>query len=415
MKAVLRWIASTVPLMVLALVLASLAWVVALEQEDPTRQERYPQAIPVTLTGMPDGMVIVGTFDTQVQVTVRAPQSVWSTLKSDDFAATVDLTGLETGIYQLPIQVRLNKRPSHVVLVEPQTVTLELEPRAERSFSVQVQVEGTPAIGYQPQPSTVTPTLVIASGPGSYLNQIAQVIARIAVQDAIADVEQESPLQPVDSMGEPVPYVTLTPPTARVRVPIELSGYYRPLAVKVALSGQPAPGYRITNISVAPPAVTVYGTPEVIAALPGFVETQPISLEGAQDDVVRQPALNLPPDITLVPGQQQVEVRIAVEPIQSSLTMEIAPESQGLEPGLVVTVSLQTVEVILGGPLPTLEGLQPGEVRVILDLVGRGPGTYQIEPYVLKPEGLAVLSINPATVQVEIVAALTPTPTRSRP
>ncbi len=415
MKAVLRWMGSTVPLMALALVLASLAWVVALEQEDPTQQERYPQAIPVVLTGLSDGMVIVGTFDTRVQVTVRAPQSVWSTLKIDDFAATVDLTGLEAGVHQLPIQVRLNKRPSQVVFVEPQTVTLELEPRIERSFRVQIQVEGEPAIGYQPLTSTLTPTLVIASGPGPYIDRIAQIVARVSVQDAIADVEQESPLQPVDHTGQPVPYVTLVPATVRVRVPIKLSSSYRPLAVKVVLGGQVAPGYRITNISVEPLAVTVYGAPEVIAALPGFVETQAINLEGAQDDIVRQPALNLPADVTLIPGQQQVEVRVSIEPIQSSLTMEIAPESQGLEPGLVVTVSLQTVEVILGGPLPMLDRLRPGEVRVILDLVGRGPGMYQIEPHVLKPEGLTVLSINPATVQVEIVAVLTPTPTPGRP
>lgn len=415
MKAVLRWMGSTVPLMVLALILASLAWVVALEQEDPTLQERYPQAIPVTLTGLPNGMVIVGTFDTRVQVTIRAPQSVWSTLKVDDFTATVDLTGLEAGTHQLPVRVTLNKRPSQVILVEPQIVTLELEPQVERSISVQIQVEGEPAIGYLRQTPTITPTLVKATGPGPYVEQIRLVVARISVQGAVADVEQELPLQPVDSTGQPIPHITLKPATARVRVPIELSGYYRPLAVKVALSGQPAPGYRITNISVEPPAVTVYGPPEVIAALPGFVETQPISLEGAQDDVIRQPALNLPPDVTLVPGQQQVEVRVSVEPIQSSLTIEIAPECQGLGPGLVVTVSLQFVEVILGGPLPTLEGLQPGEVRVILDLMGRGPGMYQIEPHVLKPEGLTVLSINPATVQVEIVAALTPTPTSTRP
>jgi len=410
MRAVLRWMGSTVPLMVLALVLASLAWVVALEQEDPTRQERYPQAIPVVLTGLPDGMVVVGTFDARVQVTVRAPQSVWSTLKIDDFAATVDLTGLEAGVHQLPVQVRLNKRPSQVVLVEPQTVTLELESQAERIFPVQVQTEGEPALGYLRQTPTVSPTVVIASGPGPYISRIAQVVARVSVQDAIADVEQESSLQPVDQTGQPVPYVTLAPATARVRIPIQLSSSYRPLAIKVVLGGQVAPGYRITNISIEPLAVTVYGPPEVIAALPGFVETQLISLEGAQDDVVRQPALNLPPDVTLIPGQQQVEVRVSIEPIQSSLTMEIAPECQGLEPGLVVTVSLQSVEVILGGPLPTLERLQPGDVRVILDLMGLEPGTYQIEPQVLKPEGLTVLSINPPTVQVEIAAS--PTPSR---
>ncbi len=408
---VLLWARSNVPLLILALVMATLAWVIAVEQEDPTRQDLYPQAIPVVPIGQPEEMVIVGGFDQRVQVTVRAPQSVWNSLTADDFTAVIDLSGLGAGSHQLPIQVTLSKQPSQVVRIEPQTVTLALEPRAERSFSVQVQVEGKPAIGYQRQTSTVTPTLVIASGPGSYLDQIVQVVARVSVQAAIVDIEQELPLQPVDSAGQTIPYITLTPATARVRVPIKLSSSYRPLAVKVVLEGQVAPGYRITNISVDPPVVTVYGVPEVIAALPGFVETQPISLEGAQDDVIKQPALNMPPDVTLVPGQQQVEVRVSIEPIQSSQTMEIVPESQGLEPGLVAAISPEIVEVILGGPLPVLEALQPGDVRVVLELFGLAPGTYQIVPAVVKPEGLTVLSINPASVQVEITATPTPTPT----
>jgi YbbR domain-containing protein len=408
MKVVLRWALSNVPLLILALVLASLAWVVALEEEDPTRQDLYSQAIPVVALGQAEGTVIVGGFDVHVQVTIRAPQSVWDTLETGDFTATVDLTGLEAGGHQVPILVTLNKQPSQVMFIEPQYVTLELEPQMERSVSVQVQIAGEPAIGYLRQTMIVNPRMVTASGPGPYVDRVVRAAAGVSVQDAIADVEEELQLQPVDSAGQIVPHVTLLPATVRVRIPIELSGYYRPLAVKVALEGQVAPGYRITNISVEPPAVTVYGTPEVIAALPGFVETQPISLEGAQEDVIRQPALNIPSDVTLVPGQQQVEVKVSIEPIQSSLTMEIAPESQGLEPSLVANVSPETIEVILGGPLPVLETLQAGDVRVLLNLLGLTPGTYQIEPQVLSPTGLTVLSINPATVQVEIIAAPTP-------
>jgi YbbR domain-containing protein len=408
MKTVLRWVVSNVPLLILALILASLAWVVAVEEEDPTRQDLYPQAIPVVPFGQAEGTVIVGGFDEHVQVTIRAPQSVWDTLEVGDFTASVDLTGLEAGVHRLPIQVTLDRRPSQITLIEPQSVTLELEPQVERSVPTQVQIEGEPAIGYLRQTMTVNPRTVTASGPGPYVDRIVHAVAGVSVQDAIADVEEELQLQPVDSTGQIVPYVTLSPAAVRVRVPIKLSSSYRPLAVKVVLGGQVAPGYRITNISVEPPAITVFGAPEVIAALPGFIETQPISLEGAQEDVVKQPALNLPSDVTLVPGQQQVEVRVSIEPIQSSLAMEITPESQGLGPGLVVTVSLQTVEVILGGPMPMLETLQAGDVRVLLDLLNLTPGTYQIEPQVLKPTGLTVLSINPATVQVEIVAASTP-------
>jgi len=411
-KAALRWIVSNSPLMVLALALASLAWFVAVEEENPTLTQRYPQPIPVTPPEPPEGMIIVGEFDEYVQVTIRAPEkSVWSTLTADDFAATVDLTGLGAGVHQVPVQVTLSKQPSRVILVEPGYVTLELEPRAERTVPVYVRIEGQPTLGYLRRTMTVVPREVTVSGPNTYVTRVVEAAVLISVQDANADVEGEFQLQPQDDEGQPVPYVTLTPEAVNVHIPIEPSGHYRPLAVKVVLEGQVAPGYRITNISVEPPTVTVFGTPNVIAALPGFIETEPIGVEGGQADVTVRPALNVPSNVAVVSGQQ-VEVRVFIEAIQSSLTMEITPELQGLGPGLTATVSPETVEVILSGPLPLLETLEADDVRVVLDLFGLPHGTYQIEPQeVVVPEGVTAQSILPATVQVEIFAAPTPTPT----
>ena len=408
-RAKLRWVASNVPLMVLAFVLAALAWVVAVEEEDPSREERYTQAIPVVLSEPPEGMLIVGKFDEHVQVTVHAPQSVWSSLKVDDFTVTADLTGLEAGVQEVPVQVMLNKHPSRVVLVEPDHVTLELEPKAERTVPVRVQVEGEPTLGYLMRTPVVTPHQVTVSGPGTYVAQVIEAVAQVSVQDADADIEGEFRLQPQDSEGQPVPHVTLALEQVNVRIPIELSVYYRPLVVKVILEGQFAPGYRITEVSVEPPSVTVFGVPEVIAALPGFIETEPINLEGAQADIVERPALNVPPNVSVVIDEQPVAM-VSIEPIQSSLTVVITPELQSLEPGFTTTVSPETVEAILSGPLPLLETLETDDVRIVLDLFGLSNGTHQIEPQIVVPEGVTAQSINPATVQVGIFTALTPTP-----
>ena len=411
MKAVLRWIVGSVPLIILALILASLAWVVSVEEGDPTIEEPYSQSIPITPPKPPEGMLIMGEFNERVQATIRAPKSVWDSLKADDFIATVDLTGLGPGVHQVPVQVTLNKQPSRVMLFEPEYITLELDARMERSVPVRVQIEGKPTLGYLRQATTIDPSEVLVNGPSTYVAQVVETFTSVSVQETNADVEGEFPLQPQDSEGQPVPHVTLTPEMVNVRIPIKLSSYYRPLAVKVVLlEGQGSPGYRVTNISVEPPEVTVFGSPEVIKALPGYIETEPIDVEGAQADVVVRPALNTPSNVAVV-SDQQVEVRVFIEAIQSSLTMEIAPELQGLRPSLTATVSPETVEVILSGPLPLLETLEPSDVRVVLDLFDLSRGTYQIKPQVVVPEGLAAQSIIPATVQVEIFTAPTPTPT----
>ena len=410
MKAALRWIANTLPLMALALILAALTWIVAVEEGDPTLEQRYPQSIPIALSDPPDGTIIVGEFDERVQVTVRAPESVWSSLKSEDFTVTVDLTGLDAGVHRMPVQVTLNKHPSRVILVEPETVTLEVESETEQTVPVRVQVEGDPTLGYLIRAPILASRQVTVSGPSTYVARAVEAVTQVSVQDANTDVEGEFLLQLQDSEGQSIPYVTWTPESVDVRIPVEPSGYYRSLAVKVVLEGNIAPGYSNPDISVEPPTVTVFGTPDVIAALPGFIETEPIDVEGAQADVVLRPALSLPSNVAVVSGQQ-IEVRVFIEAIQSSLTMEIAPEVQGLGPGITATVSPETVEVILSGPLPLLETLEAGDVRVVLDLFRLPFGTHQIDPQVVVPEGMTAQSILPVTVQVDIFVAPTPTPT----
>ncbi len=413
MKTVLRWMAGNLPLMILALILASLAWVVAVEQEDPTVEEPYPYPIPITPPELPPEMLIMNEFTKQVLVTIRAPRSVWDSLQVDDFTVTIDLTGLGPGTYQVPVQLTLDKQPSRVILVEPDSVTLELEQKAERVVPVRVQIEGKPALGYLRRATTlVDPNEVLVSGPSSYVAQVVQVFTLVSVEDADADIEEELELQPQDSEGQTVPHVTLTPEIVNVHIPIERSSYYCSLGVKVVLEGEVAPGYRVTNVSVEPPEVTVFGTPDVIEALPGSIETEPIDVEGAQADVIVRPALNISSSVAIV-SDQQPEVRVSIEAIQSSLTMEITPELQGLRPGLTATVSPGTVEVILSGPLPMLEILEAGDVRVVLELFDLPRGTHQLEPQVVVPEGLTAQSVNPATVQVEIFVSPTPTPKKS--
>lgn len=411
MKATLRWIASSVPLMMLSLILAALAWVAAVEEEDPTLERRYSQPVPVTPLELPGGMVIVGEFDERVYVTVHAPKSVWDSLKVDDFTVTVDLADLDAGVHQVPVQVTLNKQPSRVILVEPERVTLELEPEVQRTVPVQVQTKGEPTLGYLRRTATVDPSEVTVSGPSSYVARVAEAFTEVSVQDANTDIEGEFRVQLQGNESQPVRYVTWIPEVVHVRIPIEPSDYYRPLAIKVVLlEGQVAPGYRITDISVEPPTVTVFGIPDVIAALPGYIETEPIDVEGAQADIVKRPALNVPPNVAVVPGQQ-VEVRISIEAIPSSLTVEVTPELQGLGPSLTATVSLETVEVILSGPMPLLEALEVDDVRIVLDLFDLPRGTHQIEPQVVVPAGMTAQSILPATVQVDVFVAPTPTPT----
>ncbi|MGD8969420.1 MAG: CdaR family protein [Anaerolineae bacterium] len=410
MKQAARWLLSNLPLMVMAIVLAALAWFVALDNADPTVERGFPQPIPITFTGPAEDMLIVGTSDEYVQVTVRTTQSVWESLAPEDFDVTADMTTLDPGVHEVPVSYGLEKQPSKIVAVDPKMVVVQLDSSASRIVPVRVATEGKPALGYVPRARVLDPRDVTVKGPTSYVTRVVEAFATLSIQNSEEDVEETLTLRPRDSEGDSVPYVSLTPETVDVLIPIEPSGYHSSLAVKAVLTGEVSSGYRVTDISIDPPTVTVFGNPDDLAALEqGFIETKPVNVDGAQEDVTVRPGLSVPPKVTVVPGEE-VEVQVFVEAIQSSLTITSTPQIQGLEPGYTATVSPDIVEVILSGPLSKLESLSSDDVRVVLDLFEYPLGTHQIVPEVVTPEDITSQSLIPETVQVRISEAPTPTP-----
>jgi YbbR domain-containing protein len=157
--------------------------------------------------------------------------------------------------------------------------------------------------------------------------------------------------------------------------------------------------------------VTVFASdPELVTTLPGIIETQPLDLQDANEDITTRLSLILPENVTLV-GAQTVEVTVGISPIQTSLTLLNQPiDVIGLTKGLSVQIFPETVDVIISGPLPTLDALTPQDVIVSVDVTDLGLGTYQLTPTVaLLVDNVLVESILPGTIEVIISPPVTPT------
>ncbi|HEY6072198.1 MAG TPA: CdaR family protein, partial [Anaerolineales bacterium] len=178
--------------------------------------------------------------------------------------------------------------------------------------------------------------------------------------------------------------------------------------------GQVASGYRLSNISVVPPVITVYSSdPAVVAALPGVVETRPLELDNVSDDVTTRLELNLPVGVSVV-GEQTVLIQAGVSPIQSSLTIsDEVVQIVGLPSGLNAQILPATVDVIVSGPLPLLDTLTRQDIRVTVDVTGLQVGTHQLKPKVeILIADVRMESILPGTIEVTLTqAGGTPVPT----
>jgi YbbR domain-containing protein len=415
----LRWLTTNLRTFFWAFVLALAVWVTAVTSANPDLTQAYPNPIQIEFIGQDPALVMTGTVQRQVQLTLRAPRSIWDTLLSGETAihAVVDLTGLKAGTHPLQVQIQIDARPVRIVSVTPDKFDLSLEQLVSVSMPVELTYLGQPAIGYKAGDVVLNPSEAVISGPESFVAQVKHVRATLDLTSSRQSIATSLPIYAVDDSGSAVEGVTIHPDNTQVSLPIIQQGGYRDLAVKVIITGKLASGYRLTNITASPLIVTVYSENlPLIESLPGYVETAPLDLNGASNNIGTRLALNVPEGVLLV-GDQTVSVQIDIAPIEDSRPVAFRQvEVIGLTPGLKAQLSPTTVDVILAGPLPVLNSLQLTDVHVRVDLTGLIIGTYQLTPVVIvAQQGVTVQSILPGTVEVVIAKdtgpASTPTPT----
>ena len=414
----MRLLASNIRTFLLALILGIAVWVSAVSAANPNEENIYPRPIPIEIVGQDPSLVMTSKIPDSMSVSLLAPHTVWETLTNQDDAvrAILDLSNLGAGEHNVDIQVQVGVRPIQILQKNPASVTVDLEPFVHKTLPLTLALTGQPAAGYQAGEATLSAQDVLISGPKSLVDKAMR--ARVAVNlDGVREsiINQPVPIQITDSKNEAIKNITLNPETVQANVPISLQGGYRDLAVKVVTSGQQAPGYRLEDITVFPPVVTVFSTNKaLVSSLPGVVETQPLDLQDAKEDISTRLSLKLADGLTLI-GPQTVQVQVRITPIQNSVKLSNLPISvTGLADGLSAQIFPQSVDVIISGPVPVLETLTAQDVNVSIDVSGRGPGTYQLEPQVdTSTSNVQVDSKLPGTVEVVLSKAgtVTATPT----
>lgn len=394
----------------LALLLAVVVWITATLATDPITQSTYPN-VPITLVNQPEDTIFVEPISEEVTVLVRAARSVHADLGASDFEAIMDLSVVDPGA-PVPVAVEVGSKSELARIEEwsPVEQSVHLQTVGLITMPVVIQIEGDVATGYRRTVPVASPNQVAVDGPDPLLAEVAAVTGSLDVGGAKVDIVDRVRIRPVDADGELVSGVTVSPSEVGVRVGVRRRLGYKPeVEVVPDLRGEPAPGYRQGTVEVQPSTVTLAGVPSVLDALPGFVETYPISVISATQDLVVRSPITVPQNVVVV-GVDFVTVTVEVLPILSSRAMTATVEIRGIDQGQVASASPSVVDVILEGPDTRLAELTADELRVIVDVFELGLGVHRVQPDVLAPEGVTVVSIIPETIEVVIAPEPTPTP-----
>lgn len=403
------------PTFITALALSITVWIIAVTASDPAENRSYPRTVPIEIVGQDPNLVLTSELPSNVSLVLNTPQSVWETIISAQapIRAVADLSGLEAGNHMVDLQIQVSVRPVKVVSYSPRTVSINLESLSSKSIPLDLVIIGSPAEGYQANDPELSVEEITVTGPISQVERVDKVQATFEINQAYEDVSKVLEVVALDKNDDVVENVTLTPDRVEVFQEINQRFGYRTVIVSVNIEGQVAEGYRLTNITVSPMAVTVYSAnPQIVNELPGFVETTPLNLDGLKDDVDVNLSLDLPDGVLVVGDNRNVLVRVSIAAVQSSMPIANVPiQVIGLSETFSAVLAPEMVTLLVSGPLPILDEINPADIQVVLDLTDYEIGTYQLEPVVELPsDEIQVDSIQPGLIDIEIIRAPTPTP-----
>jgi len=413
----ISYILKNIGSLLLALILAILVWVAAILEQNPLREADYNRPISIEVVNPALGYTTIDNLPSSVHLRLRAPTDHWQQISPSNFKAVLDLSKLTDGLQEVPIQVAVSNSQIDILEQEPNQVTVNIQAEETITLPIIIDINDDPPLGYISHPPIISSKVVSVTGPTSLINQVDRAWARTSIGGARETTTKTSPVTIRDRMGVFLSGLTITPETVEITLPIEQRFDYKEVSVSVVVDGQITPGYWVNNITVTPSTVTIFGNPHVLDTIPGFVETTPINLTQATDDVIQIVPLNLPDGVTIAtpddetPGVTGVEVTVEIAAIESGKTIQRPIKQQGIRPEFDWSASPQQVDVIISGPIPVLQTLSLDQVEVIIDLFDLEPGTYKVQPQIFLPDGLTVSAVLPNLIEVTITPHQSPKPT----
>jgi YbbR domain-containing protein len=380
-----------------SLVAAFGIWFVIQDVENPRIQKCFPEdctrVIPVEAINA-DQFIPTSTFTVGVRVEGR--EADLQKLSQADFNATVDVKGITPGVPQ-ERQVKVTGKDGiRILSVNPPTLPVSVEPVVERQFDVVVTRIGQLPAGFVEDDIKIEPPQVTVRGLQADLATIASVNLDVNLsnqRDGTTVVDNELVAHSIT--GAPVD-VSITPNRGKVTLSVRQDFVQRTLPVMPVLSGQPAPGYRITSISVEPSAIFVSGPADRMATLTQL-STEALQITNATGEIRRLQ-----------------NVIVQVKPIDcaagttgaacGTYTIQVAPTAEGQPPGLLISGALR-VTVQLTGPLTLLDTIQPGQITAKVSLAGAVAGTSSYPVTVTVPANLAsqgVKAEQPSPIQITL-------------
>lgn len=168
--------------------------------------------------------------------------------------------------------------------------------------------------------------------------------------------------------------------------------------IRPRLLGRPKPGYEVAEVTCEPVEARVAGPKSRVQDVESAF-TEPVSVEGAESDVVDTVNIGLEDPLLRLHGTSRVRVTAHVRQVQEKRVFEALPV--GVR-GAAAQARPATVRVVLAGPAALLDRMAAADVLPYVTVTGEKPAARLPVEVELSPghAEVSVVQVEPAEVAV---------------
>jgi YbbR domain-containing protein len=384
----------------ISILVAVLLWMYVISEQNPYIIHIY-RDVPVKLNNLDTANFALkeGEAGFKVSVRVRGRRATISELTKSEIKAEVNLRGRMEGENLIPVAVTV---PDNVELLDinPPEIMVTLETIIEKQVPIVVRLTGTPAGGFAAMDPSAKPGEAVLKGARSVVESVKSAFVSVDISGKNRDVKGNFPLRVVDEKNGEVKNITFRPETVDVIVPIVKKA---DVEVIPKITGSPAGGYAVSDITVVPLTLSVTGEDEVVESL-NELYTEGLDITGLSQDIQKEVKVILPEGVRPVRGEKDtVTVFINIEKeVEGSLKITKEVDVINLQDGYEAVIEPVEITLNFKGLRQFVDNVKEDDINIYVNLKNLKQGVYNAKLQVGVPENITLLDYSPKNISVEI-------------
>ncbi|MGI6160586.1 MAG: YbbR-like domain-containing protein [Christensenellales bacterium] len=389
---------------------AILLWNYVLSETNPVRDKTINN-VTVQLRNesvMKDlGLTIRGDIKTileDVSVELEGPLNDLNYITRDNITAYIDLSKInKVGQHTLKIQTE-SMTMVKVSPVSPEYVTLDIDVIAEREIPVEVNLIGSPPIGYWAGVAQLTPETIMLKGAKEDIDKVSKAVCDITLTNLTSTVNENIKVKFFDAEGRQLEENYLGSDYSVIARMEVLPKKTVNVDVAGSLAGidDIAPGYEVRSMEAFPQTVEIVGDPDIMART-FALRVESIDVQNANKDIIGVYRLTVPSGLKVISGDE-VEIKVQITEKREIRQFENLPIDISGAKGVTVTPDRATADVTITGKASLVKSMKADDIKLFVDVAGLSKGRHELEVRYSLPEELMEkdVFISPASINVTI-------------